>query len=33
VKTFSEAKRENTLEGRKAQESIGCIIGEIPDDV
>jgi hypothetical protein len=33
VKAFSEAKRENTLKGHQTQESIGCIIGEIPDDV
>jgi hypothetical protein len=33
VKAFFETKRENTLEGHQAQESIGCIIGEIPDDV
>jgi hypothetical protein len=33
VKAFSEAKRENTLEGKEAQESIGCIIRVIPDGV
>jgi hypothetical protein len=33
VKAFSETKRENTLEGTQAQESIGCIIRVIPDDV
>jgi hypothetical protein len=26
VKALSEAKRENTLEGTKAQESIGCVV-------
>jgi len=33
VKALSEAKRENTLEGRKAQESTGCLVRVIPDGV
>jgi hypothetical protein len=33
VKAFSEAKRENTLEGNEAQESIGCTVRVIPDGV
>jgi hypothetical protein len=30
VKAFSKTKRENTLEGSKTQESIGCGIGLTP---